>query len=280
MVVPNPKSGNLTLVKNYRPISLLPIPGEILEKLIHHQLSAYLEALLTDKQHGFRKSHSTIHSVAQLTNYISSKQDARVPILAAYVYFRKAFDCVEHPVLRRKLARLEKRGPLVDCISSYLSNRRQRVYANNTYSHFQTITQGVLQGSVLGPLFYIIYANDLSKVIKNCEIPLYADDTVLFMANKDFHRSVSKLQEDLDSLNIWCHENGIVANTDKTMVMVFGSSCTLGKLPQYEMTLDKVSLQTVLSNKYLGITLDSQLSYNLHVKKIIGSVTAKLKQFQ
>ena len=95
-IVPIPKSGDLTLVKNYRPISLLPLPGKILEKLVHSQLSDHIESnsLLTDVQHGFRKGHSTVHSVAQFTNYINIKSDVGLPTLATYLDFRKAFDCV------------------------------------------------------------------------------------------------------------------------------------------------------------------------------------------
>ena len=108
----------------------------------------------------------------------------------------------------------------------------------------------------------------------------YADDTVLFTACEDFERSVKNLQGDLNSLNVWCENNGIRANTDKTKVMVFGSSVTTNKLQQPKVLLDKVLLQNVSAYKYLGINLDSQLTYNLHVIKLINSTAAKLKQFQ
>ena len=270
------------MVQNYRPISLLPLPGKILEKLIHHQLSDYLElgTLLTDKQHGFRSNHSTIHSVAQLSNYISKKMDARVPTLVAYVDFRKTFDCVQHPVLLDKLTRMGMGIKVVDWVRSYLRDRKQRVFANNCLSPFQKVTQGVPQGSVLGPLFYIVYANDIANIINNCDIALYADDTVLFTANNNFLVSVRKLQDDLNALNVWCHENGIKANTDKTKVMVFWSPSVLEKTPEFNITLNEVTLQAVSVYKYLGITLDTGLNYNQHVNKTICTVTAKLKQFQ
>ena len=169
-IIPIPKTGNLTLVQNYRPISLLPLPGKILEKLIHHQLSTFLETdlLLDQNQHGFRKNHSTIHSIAQLTDYISKKMDSRLPTLVTYVDFRKAFDCVQHPILLEKLTKLGFGRQITDWVGSYLSDRSQRVFANDVYSPYQKVTQGVPQGSVLGPLFYIMYANDISKVVKKC----------------------------------------------------------------------------------------------------------------
>ena len=281
-ITPIPKAGNLTLVQNYRPISLLPLPGKILEKLVHHQLSYFLEScsLLEENQHGFRKDHSTIHSVAQLVNYVSKKMDSRLPTIVAYVDFRKAFDCVQHKVLLAKLSQLGFGESILDWVESYLDSRCQRVYANGTHSSFQAILQGVPQGSVLGPLFYIIYANDISKMVKNCNMALYADDTVLFTANADFRKAISDLQEDINSLSTWCDNNGIMANTEKTKVMVFGSPNTLNKTPQPNLLLKDTPLQTVTDYKYLGVTLDSQLSYNLHVNRLIGTVSAKLKQFR
>ena len=281
-VIPIPKTGNPTLVQNYRPISLLPLPGKVLEKLIHHQLSLFLEenSILDDSQHGFRKEHSTVHSVAQLTNYVSKKMDTRLPTLAAYVDFRKAFDCVQHPILLDKLTQLGIGSTVTEWVRSYLSNRTQRVYANGVYSSYQEITQGVPQGSVLGPLFYIMYANDISKVVKNCEVAMYADDTVIYTADVNVDRAISNLQGDINSLNMWCKRNGIMANTDKTKVMTFGSPKVLSKVPAPKVVMNGVVLESVSVYKYLGISLDNQLSYNLHVNKLIGSVTAKLKQFQ
>ena len=223
LVIPIPKSGNLTSVQNYRPISLLPLPGKILEKLVHTQISNFLEenSLLTDKQHGFRKSHSTVHSVSQFVNYVNTNLDVKKVTLAAFIDFRKAFDCVQHGTLLEKLCLMGLDLSVVQWVQSYLNNRKQRVLANNVYSGFQTITQGVPQGSVLGPLFYILYANDLVELFKDCEVALYADDTVLYTADTTFETSTEKVQRDLDRLNNWCSKNGIMVNTSKTKIMVF-----------------------------------------------------------
>ena len=131
-------------------------------------------------------------------------------------------------------------------------HRKQRVFANNMYSKFLDITQGVPQGSVLGPLFYIIYANDLTKYIKKCQVALYADDTVLYVANKDPLRSIDNLKQDVTAISEWCQNNGIKANTDKTKIMMFGSPKAISTVLAFE-----VKIHIVSSYKYLGITLDS-----------------------
>ena len=255
LVIPIPKSGDLTKVQHFRPISLLPLPGKLLEKLVHKQLSDHLEneSLLVDIQHGFRKKHSTIHAVAQFTNYVNTKRDMGIPTLAMYVDFRKAFDCVQYSVLLRKLAGLDIGLDTLGWIESYLIGRRQRVLANGHLSPFECIKQGVPQGSVLGPLFYIIYANDLEKYINHCKVALYADDTVLYTANRDFGRSVELLQKDVNALNEWCNINGIKANTNKTKVMVFGSSAKVREVPDFEIKLGDTTLQKVTSYKYLNL---------------------------
>ena len=282
LVIPIPKTGNLTKVQNYRPISLLPLPGKLLEKLIHTQVSAHLENIkfLSDNQHGFRKHHSTVHSIAQLTNYINAKMDKGLPTLAAFIDFRKAFDCVQHQILLGKLSTIGIDKRAIRWFESYLTDRKQRVLANNTYSTFQSVTQGVPQGSVLGPLFYIIYANDINKIIKSCKVALYADDTVLYTASANFNRSVGKIQSDMNALSQWCNLNGIRMNTEKTKLMVFGNTTKVKKLPTFEVQVNGEPLIMTNCYKYLGVALDGQLNYNLHVQNIIARVSLKLRQFK
>ena len=231
-------------------------------------------------QHGFREGRSTLHSIAQFTKYVNTKLDLKLPTLVTYIDFRKAFDCVQHNVLLRKLKALGLGESVIGWLDSYLTGRKQRVQANNVFSTFLDVTQGVPQGSVLGPLFYIVYANDLPKVLKHCDVGLYADDTILYTANVNFKDSVAKMQEDISSLAGWCDSNGVYLNTKISKVMVFGSPKAVKNLPTFEIICSNVPLPIVSSYSYLGMTLDSQLNYNLHINKIIASVSCKLKQFQ
>ena len=253
-----------------------------MEKLIHNQLSKHLEEIsyLSENQHGFRKNHSTIHSIAQLTNYINVNMDKKLTTIVTFIDFRKAFDCVQHETLLGKLSAINLDSKVISWFRSYLSDRRQRVLANDVHSSYLDVTQGVPQGSVLGPLFYIIYANDIVKMIKHCNIAMYADDTVLYLAKKNFEKAIDGMQKDVSALESWCLLNGIQMNVDKTSLSVFNSAQRLGKLPEFDILAQNKPLKKVTSYKHLGVILDNQLNYNKQIQKIISTVTDKLKQFR
>ena len=126
----------------------------------------------------------------------------------------------------------------------------------------------------------IVYANDLCELQTICGIALYTDDTVSYTANKDFSVSVSKRQADMVNLEMWCNTYGVMVNTDTTKLMVFGSPARLKSLPDFDIRFYKMSLQTVLSYKYLGVNLDSKLNYDKHMQKFVSKVSGKLKQFR
>ena len=166
LVIPIPKSGDLSDVTNYRPISLLPQPGKVLEKLVHNRLTDYIENnfLLHNNQYGFWKNKSTIDALHQLTGQINCNMDKKYPTLVTFIDFKKAFDCVQHDLLIAKLKLLDPHT--INWLENYLLDRRQSVLANNIISDPLPITQGVPQGSIIGPLLYILYANDI-------EVPMW-----------------------------------------------------------------------------------------------------------
>ena len=189
LVIPIPKTGNLKKVENYRPISLLPLPGKILEKLVHTQLSAYLEdnEFFSNSQFGFRKQRNTSHAISQLLNQVYTNINKSTVPTAIYVDFSKVFNCVQHSTLLNKLATLQLHHSLIRWIASYLENREQRTLANNVYSAYFPVPQGVPQASVLGPLLYIIYSNDIADRIKSCNFTFYADDMVLYSKKRTWY---------------------------------------------------------------------------------------------
>ena len=280
LVIPIPKTGNSRKAENYRPISLLPLPGFFLEKLIHTQLSFYLEEneLLSNSQFGFRKQRSTAHAVSQLLIQIYTNINKSTTTVAIYIDFSKAFNCVQHPTLLNKLKKLNLDPNLIRWVASYLENHTQRTLANNVHLDCQPVLQGVPKGSVLGPLLYIIYSNDIADRIQNSGFAFYADDTVLCSKKKSLQQSAIDLQKDLDNLSNWCVDNDIYINTAKAQSMFFGSIAKLGGLDLPIFTIGDTPLERAKTYTYLGIKLDEQLSLEPHANSLIQKVSNKIYQ--
>ena len=277
-VIPIPKTGDLYKVENYRPISLLPLPGKLLERVIHAQLESNLEDMgfFTAYQHGFRKKRSTTHAVLQLVNQVNQKMDRNTPTTAIFIDFRKAFDCVDHRVLLGKLENTNLGPKNIQWIKNYLSDRQQHVVANSLKSTSLPIKQGVPQGSTLGPLFYILYANDIPKDMKG-QVSLYADHTVIFNSSKDKSKVEDNLQKDMDTLKCWCHSNKLTINTGKTKLMVFGHQKSRDKLGNVHITYEGNAIDEVTNYTYLGMKLDQSLKYDQHARATIQRVADKLR---
>ena len=284
LVIPIHKKGDLSSVSNYRPISLLPQPGKLLEKLVHNRLTDYIEhnELLSNKQHGFRKHKSTLDALHQLTSQINVNMDKRLPTLVTFIDFKKAFDCVQHDLLIAKIKLLNLDDITIKWLEDYLMQREQRVLANNVQSQSLQITQGVPQGSIIGPLMYIIYANNITRIFKGCEVALYADDTVLYTKCKSWKTALRDMQVSLNALAKWCKLNGIFVNCCKTKYMLFGSKVTLAKCKDREIKLaiDNEPIARARNYSYLGVTLDEQLNYELHAQGIFRKVKNKLIQLR
>ena len=277
-VIPIPKSGDLCKVENYIPISLLPLPGKLLEKVVHTQLEAELEKsdTFTKYQHGFRKNRSTTHAVLQLINQINQKMDKNIPTIAVFIDFKKAFDCVDHDILLDKLCTTNLGPSTINWLKDYLANRQQHVIANNLESTTLTIKQGVPQGSTLGPLLYILYANNIPENIKG-QVSLYADNTVVFHSSKNKAKTEKSLQEDMDNLKHWCHMNKLTINTDKTKIMIFGQRKSREKFGTISINYEGKLIDEVTHYNYLGVKLDQMLKHDLHAKAIIQRVSDKLR---
>ena len=186
-IIPLYKGGNKSEVSNYRPVSLLPLPGKLIERIAHSKMSSFLNdnSLLTDKQGGFRKGHSTMTSIAELTDCLFSNINGGLTSLAAFVDLRKAFDTVDHNILLKKISCYGIDEINLRWCTNYLTNRVQHTLANGVVSSNEVITCGVPQGSVLGPLFFILYVNDVQHAVKGAHLQLYADDTVDPECNQD-----------------------------------------------------------------------------------------------
>ena len=181
-MVPIFKAGSKLLVTNYCPISLLSVFSKILEKIVHQQLYDFMltESILYESQFGFQKGRSTIHSLIEIVENIRDCMEQSNYGCGIFIDLKKAFDTVNHNILIQKLEHYGVRNKSLDWFTSYLSGRTQYTFCNNNKSELKQITCGVPQGSVLGPLLFILYINDLPNISSKLKFYLFADDTNIF----------------------------------------------------------------------------------------------------
>ena len=272
-VTPIYKKGDKQLVTNYRPISLLPICGKPFEKIIFNNLYGCLNEnnLLTKNQSGFRPGDSTTNQLLYLVNEIHEafENSKSLEIRAVFLDISKAFDKVWHEGLIFKLKQNGISGSLLTLFENYLCNRKQRVVLNGSCSDFFTIESGVPQGSVLGPLLFLIYINDLETNIKS-DIKFFADDTMLFSIVNDPLISAIDLNHDLNVIQQWAHQWKMEFNPDPTKQateVLF--SCKKCKPFHPQLAFNGASVKTMNEQKHLGLILDSGLSFTKHLNEKI-----------
>jgi len=280
-VVPIHKGGDRGAKGNYRPISLLPTPGKMLEKIVHRHVMEHLETnnLLNDNQDGFREKRSTAGTIARLTDKILKDRNKGKSTAAAFIDFTKAFDTVDHTILLKKLKIKGVQGQTLDWIANYLENRSQKTRIGESLSGDAKIECGVPQGSVLGPLLFLVYIDDLKEWIPEDSINLFADDTVITDSNQREAEALENLTNKLNCLNNWCQVNKITINLGKSKVMLFtpGAKNPLKKPQRYTpLKLGEASINHVEQYKYLGMVLDNKLTYQRCLAEVIKKTSHKI----
>ena len=280
-VVPIHKKEDKQLVKNYRPISLLPLCGKIFEKLIFDGLFSYLVSnnLITKNQSGFVPGDSCTNQLLYLINEIHEafEDPKSLEVRAIFLDISKAFDKVWHEGLMFKLKQNGVSGKLLSFFKSYLSNRKQRVALNGFYSDLAEIESGVPQGSVLGPLLFLVYINDLENGIKS-NVKFFADDTMLYSIVKDPLLSAADLNHDLEKINQWAKQWKMAFNPDpnkQANEVLF--SCKTKKVDHPPLFFNGFPVVQVKETKHLGLILQFNLNFVKHLiekmkkaKQIIG----------
>lgn len=255
MVIPIFKKGDPADLNNYRPISLLPVISKIVEKAMSARMARFFEGnkIFTEKQFGFRKGLGTTQAVMDLVNLINNSFERSEYASAVFCDLSKAFDCVPHDLLIKKLQKYNFHPKSLNLIRTYLENRTQYVITNGGTSSSRTIKAGVPQGSILGPLLFIIYINDLPMAEHLAMYQLYADDTTISLSDRLLERVLEESRGAQERAEAWFSANKLLLNTDKTQKVIF--------------TLKNMNGEPRESVRFLGVHLDGGLVWDAHVEE-------------
>ena len=267
-----PKNGPSNSRTNFRPISVLPTVSKLFERIIDKQIVTYITPFLSSLLCGFRKGYNAQHALVRLLEKLKISLDEGGKAGAVLMDLSKAFDCIRHDLLIAKLHAYGFSREALTLINNYLTDRQQRVKVNGSFSSWKSVARGVPQGSVLGPLLFNIYINDLLLFIQDSDICNYADDTTIYTCNKNLDNIVHKLENDSTIPLKWFANNFMKLNADKCHLLVLGQRCD-----------DSVTVRTGSANvvnsyeeNLLGVQIDSKLSFDNHVSKLCQKASNKL----
>ena len=263
--------------ENYRPISLLSNLSKLFERAMHTRLYNFIENSdqFYEKQFGFRKKYSTNHALLSIVEGIREKLDNKTFVCGVFIDLEKAFDTVNHKILLKKLEHYGIRGVANEWFASYLSSRKQKVKFDDAYSDFLDVTCGVPQGSILGPLLFLIYINDMRNAVKHSIIHHFADDTNLLCSDKDPSLLRFKMNTDLKLIFEWLCANRLSLNVSKTEFIIFKPP---RKALSKRITLKLNGTTIYESNKikYLGIIMDDKLSWKHHITELSKKISKSI----
>ena len=276
--VPLFKKNDKTEVGNYRPVSILTILSKVFERVVYDQVESYLnqKRLLYKFQSEFRSRFSTDTCLIHLTDFIKFQMDQGHYVGMILLDLQKAFDTVDHGILLMKLEPLGLSKDVTRWFQSYLSDRQQLVDVSGTKSSYARISCGVPQGSILGPLLFLIYVNDMSGAVTN-KLLLYADDSAILVADKHVSNIETVLQRELKVVHEWLIDNKLSLHLGKTESILFGSRPRLKTQSDLNISCEGTSIEAKDNVKYLGAVLDQCLSGENMVTSIIQKANARLK---
>lgn len=270
------KKGDKSSIKNYRPIALLSNISKIFEKIIYERLSQFLEnkKLLSEYQNGFRKKKSTTRAIYQAISKILESLNSRKNTIAICLDLSKAFDSVDHELLLFKLEKYGIRGTSFNLLKSYLRGRKQNVIeydeaGNLITSNTEIVRRGVPQGSILGPLLYIIYTNELPNIVIHNSIQ-FADDTSIILTLDQNINMNEEIFETLSSLEKWFSSNNLLLNVEKTNLIKFSYRTSDTRI---NFVKNEKTIETTQTTSFLGIKIDYRLDWKYHIDCLAKTIS-------
>lgn len=275
LVIPIQKVAGTKKAEEFRPINMLHTLEKILETVVKTQLLEYLNInkLLIPEQSGYREGHSCETALNLVLAKWKEFFEDRNSTLAVFLDLKRAFETISRPLLLKTLRNFGIGGAAFKWFKNYLNLRTQRTIFNDAISETRENNLGVPQGSVLGPILFIMYINDMKLVLRHCDINLFADDTVIFVAAKNPVDAVLHLNEDLDALSKWLKFKQLKLNINKTKYMIISSRYQ--NIHDAQIAIDGEQIDRVHSIKYLGVTIDENLKFNIHIDNTIKKIAKK-----
>ena len=265
----NKKKTRTLLKKDYRPVSLIPVVSKVYEKNMYEQIHSYVEKFLSPYLFGYRKKHSTEQCLTIMIEVWKKALDYQNSDGAVLTDLSKAFDCLNHDLLIAKLAAYGFEKNAINFIYDYLKERKQRTKVNNSYSSWKNIQYGVPQGSVLGPLLFNIFINDISFFIKKTKIANYTDDSTTYTSEENIESLLKTLQEETSMVLKWFNVNEMKSNDDKCHLIVANHD-------DISITLGNECLEAEDTVELLGIKIDKNLNFNEHISDLLRKGNQKL----
>ena len=274
------KGGENYELGNHRPISVLRSFSKIMEKIMYSRLYKYLidNSILYKNQFGFQEGHSTEHAIVQLVDQIRNSFESKQYTLGVFVDHSKGFDTVNHKILISKLENYGIRGKTLLWFISYLTNRTQFIKYNNLNTSFQKIVCGVPQGSVLGPLLFLIYVNDLKDASKSLDCIMFADDTNFFYSHKNIKGLFYTVNSELEKISQWFKANKLSINIKKTKFTLFHKNSSKDDIPVKlpALMVGSNNIERTSSIKFLGVMLDKHISWIDHVRTVESKIAKNI----
>ena len=271
-ITPIHKKDERTSARNYRPVSVLPTLSKIFEKLLYRQTNCYIDQYLSEKTSGFREGFSAQHCLTVMIESMCKALNKGKIAAALLTDLSKPFDCILHDLLIAKMHAYGFNLGSLKLINSYLSNRKQRTKIDSSFSSWAEIILGVPQGSILGPLLFNIYINDIFFFIIESDIANYADDNTLYTSSRYCEETILKLEKDANILIKWFKDNGMKLNEEKCKLLILSKKSNNNT----EIILGNETIKNSKSEKLLGITIDEKLTFNEHIGNLCKKASQKL----